>query len=66
MQAVKCDRCGKMHEIYGVRNDAQNGNSIMVLNTDAKRQYFSHSVIDLCPECMAALYKFLKMDGGSD
>ena len=60
MMALLCDRCGKNYKIYGVRNDSKKANGLMLLNIDSGRKYFSHPVVDLCPECMADLYKFLK------
>lgn len=50
--AKKCDRCGKLYELYNSKNDRKNPNGIMVLNLDAQRKYYSHGAIDLCPGCM--------------
>lgn len=49
--AKKCDRCGKFYEPYNVENDSENINGITTLNIDHKGCYFSHNVIDLCPDC---------------
>lgn len=50
--AKKCDRCGKLYEEYNSKNDEKNPNGIMVLNLDYKRKYYSHTAMDLCPDCM--------------
>lgn len=62
MTAKKCDRCGAYYELYGVKNDAQNCNGFMMLNIDKEDMYCKHEKIDLCPDCMAKLYEFMKKE----
>ena len=58
--AKKCDRCGKLYEEYNSKNNEKNPNGIMVLNLDYKRQYYSHTVMDLCQDCMKGFHDWMK------
>lgn len=49
--AKKCDVCGKLYEMYNTKNDPTKTNGFMLLNIDKERKYFSHGVIDCCPDC---------------
>lgn len=62
MNAKKCDRCGKYHEEYGTANNKKNTNSIIYANTDINHKYYSHTAIELCPECMAKIKAFVGVE----
>lgn len=53
--AKLCDRCGKFYKVYNEKNDKKHTNGFVLLNIDKHGKYFSHSPIDLCPECMESL-----------
>lgn len=50
--AKKCDRCGKFHDTYNSEEDSKKINSIIPANANYKNQYYSHKIINLCPNCM--------------
>lgn len=58
-RARKCDRCGKLHEIYGTRNNPKNINSIKTCNQDVCGNSYFHGYYDLCPECSKFLVDWL-------
>ena len=62
--AKKCNRCGKLYEIYNVERSVTDTNGLMLLNIDDRMQYFSHGAMDLCPDCMASFKKWLKTGQG--
>jgi len=62
MTANKCDVCEALYESYGIRKDVKNCNSILLLNTDGKEQFYTNKRIDLCPICQKALYEFLGLE----
>ena len=62
MFTKKCDRCGKLYEQYNVKNDSKNINGICTMNIDFMQKYFSHELIDLCPDCSTKLINWLKND----
>lgn len=66
MNAKKCDRCGKYYDSYGTNDDLKNTNAVMFVNANKNGQYFSHGVIDLCPECMNEVKEFVKANGGTE
>lgn len=53
--AKRCDRCGKFYKVYNEKNDKKHTNGFILANIDKYGKYFSHSPIDLCPECMESL-----------
>lgn len=53
--AKKCDICGKLYEVYNDRKDADKVNGLRFLNIDANSKYWSHDMIDCCPECMQSI-----------
>lgn len=61
--AKKCDRCGKLYELYNLESDPKNINGLLTLNIDYKRSYYTQNLIDLCPECMNSFDKWLKEKG---
>lgn len=65
MRARICDRCSKSYNSYNEANSIKKPNSLMLLNTDMNDKYFTHNVIDLCPECMTELLKFLHLKGAA-
>lgn len=60
--AKKCDRCGKLYERYNERNDEDNINGILTLNIDSKQQYFTHKLIDFCPDCKDSFQEWLVLN----
>lgn len=62
MTAKKCDRCGAYYELYGIEENAAKCNGFMMLNIDNAGRYYRHGKIDLCPDCMAKLYEFMKKE----
>ena len=52
---MKCDRCGKYYKVYNEKKDKNHTNGFILANIDQYGKYFSHSPIDLCPECMESL-----------
>lgn len=62
MTAKRCDRCRKFYDIYNTKCSETHANGFMYLNIQEDRKCFSHRVIDLCPSCMDALYKFMKAE----
>ena len=50
-----CDRCGQYYKVYNEKKDKNHTNGFMLANIDKYGKYYSHSPIDLCPECMESL-----------
>nr|DAN18126.1 MAG TPA: Peroxide operon regulator stress regulator, DNA binding.75A [Caudoviricetes sp.] len=59
MQAKKCDRCGKLYELYNTESNGKKCNGFLLLNIDADQKYYAQNMYDMCPECMEALMKWL-------
>lgn len=59
MFAKKCDRCGALFEIYNTKDNEAKPNGYMLVNIDARGEYWKHNVRDLCPACMGRLQAFL-------
>ena len=51
----KCDRCGKLYELYNTENDSAKINGFVTVNIDWQQDYFSHGPYDLCPSCSKQL-----------
>lgn len=60
MIAKKCDRCGTYYELYNMQHNVKKTNGIVFVNIDASSRYFTNTTIDLCPECMDAVRKFVE------
>lgn len=64
MQAMKCDRCGKYYEAYGLSDliDKKEANRITLVSYDYETKYknVAKERYDLCPECMNTIKQFLK------
>lgn len=61
-RAMKCDRCGKLHEHYDGAKQFQKterANGVMLLDKDLDKKYWSRKSYDLCPDCMGELEIFL-------
>lgn len=64
-RAMKCDRCGRLHEHYdGIKEfkefkDTERANGVMLLDKDLDKKYWSRKSYDLCPDCMRELEIFL-------
>ena len=61
MNAKKCDRCEKYYDSYGIKDNKDKTNAVMFVNADRNGQYFSHGLIELCPECMNEVEKFVNV-----
>ena len=53
--AKKCDRCGKLYELYDYRDSPSKINGIMTLSFDSTDRYYKHGPYDLCPSCSTEL-----------
>ena len=53
--AKKCDICGKLYETYNVCRNPNKPNGLQLLSIDDKREFYSYSLIDCCPECMESI-----------
>lgn len=58
--AKKCDRCGQLHEHYPLGNHPEVFNAIAICRRNATgTMECTKTVLDLCPNCMAQLEKFI-------
>ena len=56
----KCDRCGKMYDHYNIHIGALAANAIKIVSLSNADAHMSPAMdLDLCPECMSELIKFL-------
>lgn len=60
MIARKCDACGKLYELYNMKDSTTRINGIMTLNIDIDGAYNYHGPYDLCPECSKKIIDMLK------
>lgn len=66
--ARKCDRCGKLYEVYDVKCKkyetvaTDRFNAVKLCRT-VDDGYYRGKMLDLCPECMDGLLQFLSMKG---
>lgn len=61
-RAMKCDRCGKLHEHYDGSKEFKNtekANGLILVDKDLDKKYWSRKSYDLCPDCMRELEIFL-------
>lgn len=59
--AKKCDRCGQLYEHYPIGNQPGVFNSIAICRRSSNGTIeCTRNVMDLCPNCMALLKKFIK------
>lgn len=68
--AKKCDVCGKLYEMYGVKNlnfflnvvpnESNEPNGIDLVCIDEKGDANCIKELDLCPECMKKVQSLLK------
>ena len=49
--AKKCDRCGKLYEVYNSRNNSKEINGIILANFDEHGEYYADVKVDFCPDC---------------
>lgn len=56
--AKKCDRCGKLYELYDVPDKQIFGHNINGVDLTHDHDYIKE--FDLCPDCMEALLVWLK------
>lgn len=59
--AKKCDICGKLYESYNTKNNTNEVNGYMLVNIDELGKYYSHHVVDCCPNCMDSIINHLKI-----
>ena len=58
--AKKCDRCGQLYEHYLLGNQSGVFNSIAICRRNATgTMECTKTALDLCPNCMALLEKFI-------
>lgn len=60
MIAKKCDICGKLYELYDMSSNKEKFNAIIPINIDGNGKYWTHSHIDLCPQCRDAIKSLMK------
>ena len=41
-----------IHLMLALRRVEKNPNGVMTLNLDFQRKFYSHTAMDLCPDCM--------------
>ena len=58
-KALKCDRCGKLYEIYDGIAINEGGNKYNEMSLQRPWNPISREY-DLCPECMKSLFEWLK------
>ena len=58
--ARRCDICGKHHDIYNIKKDKEETNSLIFLNTDEDNKSWQHPRVDCCPECIRAIRDLMK------
>lgn len=66
MKAMKCDRCGAFFELYNgneVFARSKKANGLLLIDMDCDRKYWKRESMDLCPDCMCALERFLSGGG---
>lgn len=58
-KALKCDRCGRLYEVYDGIAIYEGGNKY---NEISLKRYWNtvSREYDLCPECMKSLFEWLK------
>ena len=61
MQKNVIDVENYMNDITKKKN-CDNINGILTLNIDANQRYYSHKVIDFCPNCKDSFQKWLLFD----
>ena len=60
MQARKCDRCGKLYEIYNGLEVVKGGDIYNTVRLEKENIANIYKKLDLCPECMEKLVNFIK------
>lgn len=58
--AVKCDRCGKLYEVYNTENSDLRINGLATLNIDKNRSRFTHGPYDLFQKCSGEFMRWFK------
>ena len=61
--ALKCDRCGKLYELYKVKGSNKDFNGVATIEILNSRNYQSKDVLDLCSECRDSLDEWLDLPG---
>ena len=59
-RAKQCDICGGFYTPYNMKKDSKNVNGFMFVNIDCDQQYFEHTAVDCCPECMSKIQKYIE------
>lgn len=60
MNAKKCDRCGKLYNLYGHTEKGLKANGIITKCTLVYGDHCTVKHYDLCPVCMYKLNKWLR------
>lgn len=62
--ARKCDRCGKFYDHYPIGDVPGVYNAVRRYRkcSETTQQSFETNIKDLCPECMEAFDKFMRME----
>lgn len=61
--AKKCDRCGKLYEIYKVKGSNKDFNGVATIEILNNRNYQGKDILDLCSECRDSLDEWLHLPG---
>lgn len=59
MQAKKCDRCGRLYELYNAASNRKKCNGFRLINIDGNQNVYLHDAYDMCSECMEDFMKWL-------
>lgn len=64
--AKKCDRCGKLFEIYNEQHDLKNINAVLTANAvEEAHHYYSGKLLEFCPECCNEFVQWFEKKGTS-
>lgn len=62
--AKKCDRCGKLYEIYNEHKDNKKINGVLTVNTvEEAHQYYSNKLLEFCPDCCNEFVQWFEKEG---
>lgn len=61
--ARKCDRCGKLYEIYKVKGSNKDFNGVETIEILNNRNYQGKDIFDLCLECRDSFDEWLHLPG---
>ena len=61
--AKKCDRCGKLYEIYKIKSNNKEFNGVATIEVLRDQRYKDVSAFDLCIECRDSFDEWLHLPG---